>query len=73
VVRAAGKHGILRVDHPDILDFIRSKENSDLLNNFNISVAVTDKFMECLEQDTDYDLYNHGQVKHSEASREAGF
>ncbi|MGN0709974.1 MAG: vitamin B12-dependent ribonucleotide reductase [Anaerovoracaceae bacterium] len=54
--RRGANMGILRVDHPDIMEFISCKENLSEITNFNISVGLTEEFMKAVEEDKDYDL-----------------
>jgi ribonucleoside-diphosphate reductase alpha chain len=54
--RRGANMGILRVDHPDIMDFIKAKERDGELNNFNLSIGLTEKFMQAVEKKEDFDL-----------------
>ncbi len=69
--RRGANMGILRVDHPEIMDFIVAKEREGVLRNFNISVAVTDKFMKAVEEDSDFSLTNprNGEISETLKAR----
>lgn len=57
-VRSGANMGVMRFDHPDILEFIEAKNAQNSLQTFNISVAVTDYFMDCVRRSADYFLVN---------------
>ena len=61
--RRGAQMGVLRVDHPDISEFVMAKRNSDKLTGFNVSVGITDKFMQALDtEDGAFDLVFEGKV-----------
>jgi len=61
--RRGAQMGVLRVDHPDIREFVMAKRNSDKLTGFNVSVGITDKFMQALDtEDGAFDLTFEGKV-----------
>ena len=71
--RRGANMAILRIDHPDILEFIHAKVEDDKLNNFNISVAITEAFWKALEADTEYDLINPHDRRKPGRSRRGTF
>jgi len=56
--RRGANMGILRHNHPDIIEFVTAKKKEDFLSNFNVSVAITDGFMEALSKEEDFELIN---------------
>lgn len=65
--RRGAQMGVLRVDHPDIEEFVRAKQNSTYLTGFNISVAITDEFMQAVLDDRSFSLrwggHNHRDIR----------
>lgn len=68
--RRAALIGILRVDHPDILEFISCKREQGVLTQFNISVGLTEKFTEAVKADTDFNLEFNGKIYQTVKAKE---
>ena len=68
--RRGAQMGVLRVDHPDIMEFVQAKQDEHTLTGFNISVAITDEFLECLYAGKPFAL-RHGGIVYREVDPEA--
>lgn len=69
-IRRGANIGILRVDHPDIMEFISLKKKEGKLSNFNLSVGITDRFIEALRAGRDFELVFGGKVRKTVKARE---
>lgn len=67
--RRGAQMGVLNIDHPDIIEFIHSKRNNDQLTRFNISVGITDKFMEAVKNDDNFNLKWRGRIYETVSAR----
>lgn len=70
--RKGANMAILRIDHPEIMDFITLKSDNEDMKNFNLSVAITDEFMKAVENNTEYNLINPrtGEITQRIAARQ---
>jgi ribonucleoside-diphosphate reductase alpha chain len=68
--RRGAQMGVLRVDHPDIMEFVNMKHSERVLEGFNISVGVTDMFMEAVARDGKFDLEFEGEIHKTVMARE---